>query len=264
LANIGRNARRFYYKYGPFAVLQKIRIKLFNDHRGAWILGRNHELSYWKKALLPESGEWSEGLLHLEYRLDSESELQKELADLVTFSNGETPRILDVGCGPLTSLGKKVGEKSVDLICIDPLAEDYVKIMEEVGLEPLIKPRAIPGEEIHLNFEENSFDLAHARNSLDHAYNPAYVIRQMLWAVRPGGAVYLYHLVNEAERNEYKGLHQWNFCSRNGEFVVGDSNKEINLSEDLGNFAKVSCIEGTEEELDWLVVIIEKTCRFDL
>jgi SAM-dependent methyltransferase len=62
-----------------------------------------------------------------------------------------------------------------------------------------------------LAIADASFDLVHAANSLDHAHDPVAAIKAAAPVVRPGGHVFLEHILNEGAREGYGGLHQWNF-----------------------------------------------------
>lgn len=235
--NLLRRARSPYHQVGPRAFLQKIRRGLFRDYRGAWQLGKAHELVFWREALREGNDSWPPGVL--EFRLDPDSQLQPELVELLANCTGRNPRVLDVGCGPLISLGKKLGDRSIDIVAIDPLADDYAAVFEGSPYKPIVPPRKICGEDIPSHFEENSFDLCHARNSLDHAYDPVSIIRHMVWCVKPGCSVFLDHLVNEAENNRYKGFHQWNFYLHEGDFMVANPHTTVNVTRELNDIAEV-------------------------
>jgi SAM-dependent methyltransferase len=97
------------------------------------------------------------------------------------------------------------------------------------------------GKKLLDRFGSNTFDLANASNSLDHCYDPVVVIGQMLAVVKPLHYVYLWHTRNEGLREQYVGLHQWNFDIRKGEFVVSNGQQSQSVTAAYQGRAEVSC-----------------------
>jgi RecB family endonuclease NucS len=64
----------------------------------------------------------------------------------------------------------------------------------------------------------------------------------MLLVVKPGGTVVLYHHENEAERQEYEQLHQWNFTMEQGQFVIWNWKRRqvIDVNDTLSEIAEVT------------------------
>jgi SAM-dependent methyltransferase len=148
---------------------------------------------------------------------------------------GERVAVLDVGAGPLTAVPKRFPGRDIVITAFDPLADAYNARLDQVGIVPLVRTQASDGEHILDHVAEGSFDIAHATNCLDHAYDPALVVRSMVRALRPGGVTLLRHHRNEATKQHYLGLHQWNFDDRDGDFVVWRPDTERNLSRELAD-----------------------------
>src|SRR5262249_23151674 len=148
--------------------------------------------------------------------LDAELELQPELKELIPAPPGTIVRILDVGSGPFTHVGKRWPDRKVEIVPVDPLAEHYNQILDRLSIRPLVPAIFAEAEKLVERFAPDSFDLAYARNSLDHSYNPLAAIRSMLAVVKPQRYVYLWHVANEGVRERYTGLHQWNLDMRHG------------------------------------------------
>jgi SAM-dependent methyltransferase len=168
--------------------------------------------------------------------------LQEHLRKLLPAeSNGRTYRVLDIGAGPLTTVGKVCDRRTLDLVCIDPLASTYDALLEAIGVTPPVRTEYGEAERVAEMYPENSFDLVHAVNSLDHAHDPVAAIKAAVRVVKPGGYVYLAHHVNEGERERYGGLHQWNFGSQGDLFTITSKTGQVtNMTEALAGVAHVS------------------------
>ena len=139
-------------------------------------------------------------------------------------------RVLDVGAGPLTWIGKKWVGRKVIIDAIDPLAAAYDEIMRRQGIHPPVTTRPGDGEEVVKRFGRQTFDLAFARNCLDHSYDAIKAVTGMIEATKPGGVIFLWHNQDEAESLSYQGLHQWNFRLRHGELIVWKGSRALNVN----------------------------------
>lgn len=114
--------------------------------------------------------------------------------------------ILDVGSGALPWIKGILGTKGVIIAC-DPLSDEYQKIFDydAHGEDAPVKAFAesIP-------FPDNTFDIVHCSNALDHTQNPYKAILEMERVCRPGGMILIQGFENEAIHEDWKGLHQWN------------------------------------------------------
>jgi len=154
---------------------------------------------------------------------------------------GSKPRVLDVGAGPITNLGTLWPGGSVEVIAIDPLADKYDEILNRKGIIPGIRTRYGEAEKLLEQFPEESFDLLYSSNALDHSYDPATAIRNMVLLCKLGGFVFLRHFENEAEKENFQGLHKWNFFEKRGDMIIANRAVEISLTEKLSGLASVSC-----------------------
>lgn len=116
--------------------------------------------------------------------------------------------ILDVGSGVLPWIKGILGTKASIIAC-DPLAEEYAKIFDYAlhGQEAPVKAFAES-----LSFGDNSFDIVHCSNALDHTQNPYKAILEMERVCRPGGMILIQGFENEAVHENWQGLHQWNIA----------------------------------------------------
>jgi hypothetical protein len=193
-------------------------------------------------------------------RLDPELPVQERVSALLP--NKPHIRILDVGAGPLTSLGKRYDGTRIEITTMDPLADEYDTILAKHGVVPVVRTLKCFGEKLTELFRPDTFDLA--RNSLDHSYDPALIICNMLTVVRQGSFVLLEQHIDEAKRQHYKGVHQWNFSlNENGNFIVESQRGIINVSQRYANRAVISSEivpPSVEDEStdDWLITRLHK------
>jgi SAM-dependent methyltransferase len=174
-------------------------------------------------------------------RINPDQPLQDHLRSLLPANaKARTFRVLDVGAGPLTSVGKTVDGRKLDLVALDPLASVYDTLLDAARITPPVRTIYGEGERIAEMFPENSFDLVHADNSLDHAHDPLGVIQSAVRIVKPGAYVYLLHHVNEGERERYGGLHQWNFGTAGDSFTITSKTGQVkNVTQALAGVAEV-------------------------
>lgn len=137
---------------------------------GDWEAGLPEELKFWNNALKDGGRNW----VRSEYdeRMNPAFELQPELRELIEAAPGAEVRILDVGCGPLTRIGKVWPGRQLEIVAVDPLGAEYVQLLNRLGLRPPVLPRVGHGEKLTETYPRDYFDLAYASNSLDHSYSP--------------------------------------------------------------------------------------------
>lgn len=222
-----------------------------------WREGLPAEVDFWKRVL---PGRVATDAAY-KLRADPKAPIQDPLLKmLITKIPDKTLSIIDVGAGPLTALGKTYPGKTVSITATDPLAGEYVRIMRDAGIEPPVSPIACRGEDLLELFRPGTFDIAFARNALDHCVDPARVITNMVHLVKDGRFVVLRHLRRAADRNLYRGLHQWNFDIEEGEFVVWRTRREkVHVDRLLSPIATVACFE----EPGWVVCVITKKALRD-
>ena len=199
-----------------------------------WKTGLPSEVSFWNE-YLATGGKSCDAVDEFKFRIAPDSQLQPWLCEWLDCPEGSVVRVLDVGAGPLTWIGKKWAARDVQIEAIDPLAEAYDQIMNQHGIRPPVRTKKDDGEEVVRRFGRDGFDLAFARNCLDHAYDAIQAVTNMIEATKPGGVVFLWHNEDEAERLSYQGLHQWNFHLQQGELVVWKGKRVMNVNQ---TFAK--------------------------
>ena len=214
--------------------------------------GLTSEVVFWDKFLKSKGSIWPEEYLR---RLAPDSLLQEHITSLLDVSIGSDVRILDVGAGPLTSLGKRWTGRQVTIVAVDPLAEQYDQLLAKYRIVPPVRTILAAAENLLTRFPHDSFDLVHARNSLDHGVNPMSAIKLMVSIAKPGHCVFLQHVVNEGKNENYYGLHQWNFYALNGEAFVSDNHEVYNITQLLKLVAECRCEITTD---NWINITLIK------
>ncbi|MGH2919054.1 MAG: class I SAM-dependent methyltransferase [Solirubrobacteraceae bacterium] len=240
----------------PRAVARRLRRKLSRQET-VWERGLATEVDFWAEWIATRGLQWPE---EFERRFDPGEPLRESLVlDVLDRIAAGDVRILDVGAGPATSLGKTHPAKRLLIEAVDPLGDDYAHLLAEAGAQAPVRTQPVAGEELTRAFEPASFDIAYARNALDHSIDPARIIREMLAVVRPGGFVLLRHYENEAETMRYEELHQWNFCLSDGRLVVWNDRRRIDVAAELaGEAAVAAAVEGGSGHAAWVTAVIER------
>ena len=221
-----------------YVLENKFQLRLPLGTKLRWRLGIRNEILFWDKYFKEKGLQWSANY-HL--RLDPTLQLQENISKLIPEDN-ETVDILDVGAGPLTYLGKVYENKIIKITAVDPLAKEYDKLLEKYSVDPLVRTEELEAEKLTKRFEENSFDLVFARNCIDHSFSPEKAILEMIKVCKRKCYILMMHIPNEAENENYKGLHQWNFSSDNGEFIISSKNDKVNFSDKFSHLCKAKCI----------------------
>ena len=184
--------------------------------------------------------------------------LQVDLSNLLDKLNlTENAKVLDVGAGPISKVGKIYNGAKIDLIAIDPVAKRYSRILKKLNLTPVIETLPGYGEKLTKQFPINSFDLIHARNCIDHTRNPILVIKEALGVLKPGGYFYLNHYINEGKSADYYGLHQWNFFEKDNLFYISSLNNKTKICVD-DDVKAVATVESIQVIKDRVIVIMRK------
>ena len=183
-----------------------------------WASGIPHELSFWMHWAKTRGAEWP---AEFAARMNPATPLVPWLGEWASKAGLDHVRVLDVGAGPLTSMGYVPPPGvTMELIATDPLADAYTRIFDALGLARPVPTSFAMAEELSAFFPVDSFDLVHCRNALDHSFDPIRGLTEMLRVVKPGGQVMLFHNANEAESEGYTGFHQYNFDVEDERFII--------------------------------------------
>ena len=146
--------------------------------------------------------------------------LRRDLVHLL--GSKDAVRVLDIGCGPITTLGCYSPDIDMQLEAVDIRADAYNDLLDEFGFQIPVRPIQGAAEDLVRLFGSESFDLVHCRNSLDHTANAMASLRAMVDVTKPGGFVYIEVYEREGRANKYGGIHQWDiYISDDGILTLG-------------------------------------------
>jgi SAM-dependent methyltransferase len=218
--------------------------------KNEWAEGINHEIDFWKRWLETQGLQWPDVYA---YRIDPRAELQSYIADLLKDVHGK-PKILDVGAGPMTSLGKLFKGSEIELVATDALADEYMKLPFPDGL-PLVRTIMCFSESLSEKFG-SEFDVTHACNTIDHSYDPINAIKEMIKVTKSGGYIFTDHAANEAIKENWVGFHQWNFCVDSGDLIISNKEYSFSVRQTIQGFADIK--EISQDGSEWVRCVMRK------
>lgn len=173
--------------------------------------GFEHEKAFWAEFVASERFQknWVEA--------ETNPELDHATRNIILSEAAGKPNVLDIGSGPVSILRGLVP----DITEVDPLGEYYREIY------PASKVLPIAAEEMEW---EGVFDVVHIRNAFDHTQEPYKALNRMNAACRPGGIVFIQGFVNEADYEDWAGLHQWNVSAADGVLRVAGKEKKFSFA----------------------------------
>lgn len=231
---------------------------------GDWSIGIKHEVDFWSGWVKGKGLVWESDWLQ---RLSPDTLVEandKFLAEVLDLLETQTPKILDVGAGPISTVGKytKSGKK-VTLKACDPLGPAYTKMLNSAGVVPLTPTEFGIAESLANFYPEEKFDVVYSINALDHGINPVRAIENMLHLAADEGFVVLGHYRNEAIFEKGSGFHKWNFDTEHSDLIIHNDENRINVNQYFGNLVLVETIvEKSPNGRDWIQCKLKKSSNF--
>jgi len=204
-----------------------------DDLASIWLDGTAHELGWWRG--------WMQGRKpkpDLKARLNPRAPFDPEVEALIRAPANSTINVLDVGAGPITSLGYVSQKYTINLTPIDALADEYRKLLTVHQVKVPVRSFQCHAEDIGKRFGGATFDVVHAQNSLDHCLDPYRVILAMCAALKPKGLLYIATHPDEGQSGNYAGLHQWNFQVRDDRFYLWRPGVRYDVSQALWQYGR--------------------------
>lgn len=117
-----------------------------------------------------------------------------------------TAKIADLGAGPVCTLGNIWGGTNISIIASDMRADAYLKLIKGEKAT-LLTPLEYQDME-NLTYEDESFDVVHCVNALDHTPDAQAALAQMKRICKVGGYIYLRHAHDQLSAHRGRG-HFW-------------------------------------------------------
>lgn len=138
----------------------------------------------------------------------------------------ETPyKVIELGSGPLSTLGHGVDKGVLDVMAVDPLADEFGMLYKKHKVTDFpIKPVRGSGETLDELFPNESFHLAYVRNALDHTVDIMLSLKNLVRTVKTNGFIILSHIVREGSRENWSEAHQWDLELTSNGLVAFDPN----------------------------------------
>lgn len=137
--------------------------------------------------------------------------------------------IAEIGAGAVNTIGNLWEGVDVHIVASDQYQEEYSRFWKENDKTPIVP---IDNQDMeNLTYANNTFDIVHCRNAVDHTPNAEKAISEMKRICKKDGFVYLLHFSNQ--RSRAKGVHYWDidyvdgnctFKSNESSFVLKDFN----------------------------------------
>lgn len=173
------------------------------------------------------------------------------------IGNKKEVSIAEIGSGMFCTIGSTWEGVDVSMYPSDILAEQYNQILKECDVTPLVPVEKQNME--NLTYQDNSFDIVHCVNAIDHTMDILKALREMYRVCKPGGCIYLRHFINVGEKEGYYGMHMWNIdLNEKGQCVIWNKNTKFLLSDHFGNTFSTKKKEMDYETDDLVVSIIQK------
>ncbi len=225
----------------------------YNDYLTAWLNGIEYEINFWDNFIQTKGKDFN--ITEEKWKNYIAYEKPFTLNDDLFL---EETNFLDVGSGPFSSCGTKTEKTKLTFTAVDPLAFIYEKLREKYSIYIYIQPKTAMVENLSSVFGENSFDIVHMSNSLDHSFDPILGIWQMLWVCKVGGKIILQHCENEAEFENYQGFHQWNLENKDGNFYIWRKDIRINIADVFGDYIQIEKLQNHRIVRNYNKVVIRK------
>ncbi|MEM9035771.1 MAG: glycosyltransferase [Actinomycetota bacterium] len=232
--------------------------------RPRWRDEMRHELLYWAGRLLEVKSGLGPYARGFHSRLDPALEVVPLIADAVNPATCEPGRVslLDVGSGPAPIVGRRCGDRVVDVTSLDPLAVEYGLLIEAAGIVPTIPVRPGQVETLLDDIGDERFDVVWMCNALDHSADAVGGVRNLVEAAKPGGAIILSHVENEGEHASYEGLHHWNITLDGDRPRIWWRGGEVWLDEWLGDSVTVETV--ARRDPTWIDVVLRRPVEVGL
>jgi SAM-dependent methyltransferase len=200
------------------------------------IKGTGHEIHFWSQYLPAKY-----------YKFTTRRRFKGYFGEMI--GKKKKIRVADLGCGALPLTGNDWPGVEVEYVPSDLLAVEYMDLWRSINQVPVIPIEMQTMDS--LTYADESFDIVHCANALDHCQDPFKSIREMYRICKPPGWLFRRHIPHEGKRLRYSGMHQWNFdISENNDCRVWNETTEFLLTQCVHGF--YSWAEGIGTGHPWI------------
>lgn len=230
-----------------------------HDH-AIWKERATQEVDFWKKWIRSGGMRWKEGFQRKTDPKAPLAPLVEAFLPELELRKGQKLEILDIGSGPLSWVGTSHPDHEIDLIAVDPLADEYNAELDDKGIKGVGRPVKGYFETALWQLGANRFDIVWCANSLDHSIDPVIGLYNIINVCKNGGGVILMFHPDEAEQEEYVGLHQWNLNAGNDRLTLTHKGKRFDLMSMLNGQAniRVRTLQSAGKDKPRIVVTFRK------
>ena len=164
-----------------------------------------------------------------------EDELRREIINIPHLRKQQTLNIIDLGCGPISTLGTKDNKYKINLLGVDPLTNFYTEILDKHYLSRPHPAINMECENIG-DIADSLFDVVFSRNALDHSESPDLILEGAKKICKNNGLIHIRMYENEATSVGYNGLHQWDATCADNDVIMSSKtyNRKFSISSILG------------------------------
>jgi len=230
-------------------------------NRDTWTERSEHEMGFWNSWVASEGMKWKEGYQRKTDPNATLAPMVENFLPTIGFAPGAHVKILDIGSGPLSWIGTKSDNYTIDLTAVDPLADQYNAMLDRKGVSGVGRPVKGFFEDALWQLGANQYDIVWSANSLDHSIDPVLGLFNIINVCKIGGGVILMFHPNEAEGEDYNGLHQWNLDVIDGALILHQKGRKFSLMPLIENQSNVSVqrIGNSDKDKAKIVVKFKKT-----
>src|SRR5262249_30299862 len=101
-----------------------------------WKDGLHFEIQFWERVIDVQGRPWHDDYMA---RLNPSTPFNPVVEEQFRFPIGQEVEVLDVGAGPITSLGYKSNLFQINLTAVDALADVYADLLSRAQVIPPVK-----------------------------------------------------------------------------------------------------------------------------
>lgn len=216
-----------------------------------WLDGIENEIRFWDNYLMTRGSRWKS-------TYNERTKYKRKFIYEQYLNESSECMFLEAGSGPLPPCGSETEKTKLCVRAIDPLAFIYKNLLARYNVKTKIVPEYGVVECLSEKYDECTFDLIHISNALDHSFDPLLGISQMLYVCKVNGKIILEHIDNEAEKEKYRGFHQWNLEVKEGKFRLWREDYQVDIGEYFNEYADISVEDATDKDSVHSVIMTKK------